>query len=133
MSKSRKHQADQEKPANEGGEQSSAADKRHQDLKAEIESGLTKIADCAQRIRDQVPEGNHSFKDLAYIAKQLAFLMAAGSDMRRSIEALEGAKLVERAKQMQRERLRDETYTPTIEEALENPDDFAEGFREVET
>lgn len=105
-------------------------DIRATELRSCIEADLVKIADCSQRIKDSLPIGGESFKDLGYVAKQIAFLMAAGSDMRKSLEALQDAGNLERAKKLALDRMRDPAYTPEVSEVLESPDAFMEGFRE---
>jgi hypothetical protein len=86
---------------------------------------LRKSLDAISRCQDGLDQ-----KCLDYSLVQLATAFAYLSAAREMMEKIVAQGNAEKLEAMARARLADPAYTPSIEEALANPDSFMDGFRE---
>jgi hypothetical protein len=99
----------------------------HQLAKAE----LSKAEDAISRAKDGLDVDALGETSLRYTLDQIAKAMAWMSATRQILEAFQAQMGFAKAEELARRRLADPAYTPSINEILDNPDGFLEGFREV--
>lgn len=94
MSRSRRHENQEE--ATEQGiiTPEVRTDEGNTTLKGELRAGIIKITDCLQRISDNLADNAEPIKDPGYIAKQLHFVIDAAEGVQRSMHAHYANKVV---------------------------------------
>ena len=91
---------------------------------------IAKIWDALRRTNDGLQVHPLNSGSLDYTLKQLAFVMAYASEIREALEKLQAKRGEAAVQELARRRLADKSYTPSINEVLDNPDGFLDGFRE---
>jgi len=87
--------------------------------------------DAFERARGSLEMENFSMGPIDYALKQIAMAMAWGSEVRHNLETVKANRDFAMAQELARKRLSDKTYTPAIDEVMEDPKGFIDGFREV--
>lgn len=84
--------------------------------------------DSLERINGILTYGNISPEDMRYAAQQIALALAYASQARELLENELARIGMENFAELQRKRLSDRSYTPSINEVSEDPDSFIDGL-----
>jgi len=86
--------------------------------------------DELERCRGALEMEQFSMQPIDYALKQATMALAWASQVRHSLETIKAHRDYLLSCELERARVADPTYTPSIKEVLENPDAFLDGFRE---
>jgi len=86
--------------------------------------------DALERTRGALDMEKFSMQPIDYALKQATMALGWASSVRHSLETIKAHRDYQLSCELERARLADPTYTPSVNEVLENPDAFIDGFRE---